>query len=224
MVEDRREQRFSGERAERRSPAEGTEDLKLAHAVSEAFRLGAVRGPLSPAAAGWGGNNSVSRLVTAIGVWAIKRHGWRPPSSARASAAFAIEMAAHVGDVPMARPVPTADGQCWAEIDGQLYRCHEWVDGEAKDNKTTSVLNAEQMGAIVARLHGLRIPCPPAEPNTAEQAIGAQRWNDLAAAGRIRAAPWADRLTTMVGAIAALAAEPGPLRKGEKSWSAAMAT
>lgn len=180
--------------------------------LAEIFGLGVAKGPPVQVAAGWGGHNTVSRFVTSTGVWALKRHGWRlPPNGASAFAiAFAVELDACAGGVPMARPVPTTDGQCWAEIDGHLYRCHEWVDGQAKQNETTSVLDAAAMGGIVAHLHGLRIPCPPPASGAAGRGLGRQRWENMAAAGHARGAPWASRLSSTIQAFAALDTQPGP--------------
>lgn len=161
-----------------------------------------------PTAAGWGGYNTVSRFVTATGVWCVKRHGWGPIPEA--GSAFAIELQAHDGGVPMARPVPTTDGRCWAEIDGHLYRCHQWVEGEVKHNEATSVADANSMGIIVGHLHGLRIPCPPPNLMTSERAVGRRRWKDLAAAGGARGASWAERLSGAVEIFGALDGQPGP--------------
>lgn len=176
--------------------------------VADAFDLGTTSSPLALAASGWGGHNTVSRLVTSAGVWAVKRYGWRVPP--RASDAVRIEAAAYLGGVPMARPMPTIDGRYWCEIGGHLYRCHEWVDGEAKQNETTSAVDARAMGAVVAHVHALRIPVDPDAP-CGDMESG---WEDLARAGIARDAPWAIRLRDAVKDFQALDGQPTPVRMG----------
>ncbi len=184
--------------------------MGLAEEIAVTFALGDVLGELEPAALGWGGHNTVFRLETATGSWAIKRLGRRP--SPEAEAAFAIEMAAFEGGVPMPSPVPTTDGTCWAEIGRVLFRCHRWIDGNAKENEETSPSEARAMGQIVAQLHGLAIPCrPPPEHN---RLMDADRWMSLAAAGRNRRTGWANRIAQEVESLARIAAGPTPAQLG----------
>lgn len=191
--------RLSGEHVSK------TPRVTLEADIAGAFGLGVPSSSLVLAASGWGGHNTVSRLVTSTGVWAVKRHGWQEVPDA--SRAVRIELAAYVGGVPMARPVPATDGQCWREIGGQAYRCHEWLQGEAKQNETTSAVDALAMGAVVARLHGLRIPCLP--PHSSIGTNG-RSWEDLARAGLSRDAPWATRLRDAARMFQALDSQPTP--------------
>ncbi len=177
--------------------------------IAAEFDLGTVSSPLVLAASGWGGHNTVSRLVTSAGIWAVKRYGWQ--ELPRSSQAVSIEVAAYVGGVPMARPIPASDGRYWCEIGGHLYRCHEWLHGEAKRNETTSPLEAWAMGAVVAQVHGLRIPCgSPVAPSGAK----ARSWEDLVRAGLARGASWATALRGAAKDFEALDGRPTPAVMG----------
>ena len=101
-------------------------------------------------------------------------------ADARSRGAFAIETEAYQRGVPMARPVPASDGRCWATIDDHVYRCHEWVEGEAKRNEESSVREAGAMGAIVAQLHGLRIPCSVEGRGPQRERTSRQHWDEAA--------------------------------------------
>ncbi len=182
----------------------------LAEEIALTFALGDVRDDLVPAALGWGGHNKVFRLETATGSWAIKQLGRRPAPDAEA--AFAIEMAAYEGGVPMAPPVPTTAGGCWAEIGPVLFRCHGWVDGSAKENEETSPPEARAMGRIVAQLHRLAIPCSLRRER--DLSMDADRWMRLATAGRGRHTGWANRIVEQVESLARIAAGPTPAELG----------
>lgn len=184
--------------------------MDLAAQIASTFELGRVRGSLVLAALGWGGHNKVFRLETADGMWAIKQLGRHLPADGEW--AFAIETAAWMGGVPMAPPVATAEGRCWAEIGGQLLRCHGWIDGRAKENAETSAAEAAAMGHIVAHLHRLAIPCPPSRP--ARVAADAERWRRLAAAGLRRRCRWAGTVDDHVERLAIIAGGPSPAELG----------
>lgn len=183
------------------------EDGGLGTQIAEAFGLGEPLGPLVPAAEGWGGHNVVFRLETTVGSWAVKRHGRRP--HADPTAAFAIEVAAHAGGVPMAVPVATIAGFGWAEIGGVLFRCHEWIDGASRQNEETSSTDARAMGRIVAHLHGLRIPAPDPRPPSP---VDRERLAALARAGR--GAHWAARLAQALDQVGAIAGHRRPVELG----------
>jgi hypothetical protein len=63
-------------------------------------------------------------------------------------------MSAYRAGVPLAPPVVSTDGGCWATINGQLFRSHRWIDGRVKQNQETVPGEAAAMGRIVAPLHG----------------------------------------------------------------------
>ena len=179
--------------------------------LAQTFDLGSVHGPLVRAADGWGGHNQVFRLETSTGTWAIKRYG-RPLDDVSESG-FDVERAAWEGGVPMPRPIPTADGRCWAVLDdGSPYRCHEWIDGTARENEDTTPAEAGAMGRIVAHLHGLRLPADP--PSTPAIDL-AGRVEAALASGRARQAVWADTLVAHLSLVIAIADQPGPTDLGD---------
>jgi Ser/Thr protein kinase RdoA (MazF antagonist) len=200
-------------RGNRRCPvalAGKTRGVELAAEIAVTFALGKVHEPLVPAAVGWGGHNKVFRLETRSGSWAIKQLG-RPPAP-DPEAAFAIEMAAYEGGVPMAPPVATTTGRCWAEIGGALFRCHRWIDGSAKENAETSPPEAAAMGRVVAHIHRLAIACSP--PPESQIRIDAQRWRALAAAGERRGCGWAKTLAGAIETVVRIADGPTPAQLG----------
>lgn len=78
----------------------------------------------------------------------------------------AIELAAAGAGIRMPRPVLTPGGEALADIaDGDgggtvTVRVHTWVDAEPVDQGTTDAGLSARVGAVLARLHGLPIPCP----------------------------------------------------------------
>lgn len=145
-------------------------------AVCERFGLGTLRALPRVAASGWGGHNRMWRLETAAGVIAVKEVRRELPVDTEAP--YRIELAAHDAGIPSAKPIPSVDGTCFSVVDGAAIRCHEWVAGKAKANEDTSSAEAQAMGAIVARLHGLRID---AAPTVSASSFGRHHWLDLAA-------------------------------------------
>jgi Ser/Thr protein kinase RdoA (MazF antagonist) len=169
-------------------------------AITAAFGLGNARGPLRLAAEGWLGHNRVYRLDAAHGSFAVKHYGRPVDDETPPERGFAIELAAYDGGVPMPHPIATVDGQCWALIGQHWYRCHEWVDGTAKNNEDTSAADAEAMGRLVAHLHGLAIPAGELRPSPDWRL----RLEALLSAGRARHAVWADQLAAGLDQLCAM--------------------
>lgn len=165
--------------------------------LAERFQLGTCLAAPVPAAHGWGDHNTLWKLRTSEGVWAIKQVARRLPNDT--ASPFAIEMAAHLAGIPSPRPVASADGNCYALLDGVPFRCHEWVDGQAKVNEDVSPVEARRMGERVSRLHGLSIPAtPPAE----SVLFSNDEWRALASRGLERSAPWAELMKREASTLA----------------------
>lgn len=194
-----------------RSMGDGCETatVTLSAEIAATFSLGGVEQPLILVAEGWGGHNRMFRLETTGGSWAVKRQARQVADDPEG--AFIIEMAAMAGGVSMARPVAAKDGRCWASIDGRQFRCHAWVDGEAKQNEETSTAEAAAMGRIVGQLHGLEIPCAPPLRSPAMDPV---RWSVIAAAGRARAAPWVDQLCEGLDQLVTISGQARPTDLG----------
>lgn len=131
----------------------------VAEKLAEEFGLGSVLVPPTQKAAGWGAHNLLWRLETDEGTWAIKQNG--RALSDDVERAFAIERTAHAGGVACPRPKASVSGTCYVTVGTIAYRCHEWIDGVAKNNEDVTFTEAKAMGALVARLHGLQIPVAP---------------------------------------------------------------
>jgi len=175
-----------------------------AEQIADSFDLGTPLRPMAEAARGWGGLNVVYRLDTNRGSWAVKAMV-RELDDLHAER-LEIELAAWERGISMPRPVVGPDGQACAGIDGTTYRCHEWVAGRAKENEGTTAAEAEQMGYLVASLHGLALPFSPRFDEQHDQHADAT-WASLAEAGAARGAVWAGRLVDELDTVAGLASD-----------------
>src|SRR5207302_11471759 len=122
--------------------------------LTRVFDLGVPVGPAEWMTSGWGGHNHLWCLATSHGRWAIKEVGREP--SLDPDDTLALELAAYSGGIPIPRPIPTTSGRCFALLDGRRYRCHEWVDGMALPSHGHTRATAAAVGAMLARVHGLR--------------------------------------------------------------------
>lgn len=164
--------------------------------VWEKFALGAPTATPAVAAAGWGGRNRVWRVETDRGVFAMKDtiDELLPDQP---DAALRIELAAHAAGVPCPRPVLSINGAVFENVGGRWYRCHEWIDGSAKENEDTTADDARRMGRVVAQLHLLLIDAGPSQTAPFERS----HWLDLAA--RSPDALWSVLVRDHVDAIVA---------------------
>jgi Ser/Thr protein kinase RdoA (MazF antagonist) len=145
--------------------------------VYEAFGLGVATTAPVVAAAGWGGRNRVWRVETDRGVFAVK-DTIAELLPEQPDAALRIELAAHAAGVPCPAPILSINGAVFEEVGGRWYRCHDWVEGSAKQNEDTTPDDARRMGRVVAQLHILGID---AGPITAAVPVERSHWLDLAA-------------------------------------------
>jgi len=132
-----------------------------ADAIAERFGVGRPLGEPVVAASGWGERNRVWRFETTVGVFAIKDTiaALLPED---VDEAFRIECLAHDAGIPSPAPVSSVTGSSVESVDGRWFRCHRWIDGNAKLNEDTTTDDAHAMGEVVAALHGLEIPAGPA--------------------------------------------------------------
>ncbi len=141
-------------------------DDATVRAICELFDLGAPRGASTPVSGGL--TNHMWRLTTARGVFAVKqmnRDFDQPDYVAWYDRAFTLEQACFAAGVPMPRPIPVAaTGRCLGELRGaegrpMTVRVHAWADGVKLDNAAAyPVDDIARVGAILARIHALRMP------------------------------------------------------------------
>lgn len=179
-------------------------------AVCDAFGLGTPIGTMTAVAGGL--SHRMWRLASSRGDFAVKelnRNFDDPGYMPWFERAFAVEMAALDAGVPLPRPVPAAaTGACLAELPSAgrrptTVRVHEWLDGVTVPMDAHDPAVAAQVGAILARLHALRLPTPV---TIAEMlcAHGDEHWRGLA--NRLEAAnvAWAPQLSATLAIIAEL--------------------
>ncbi len=157
-------------------------------AVSETFRLGAVRACRYLAD---GRMNRNWRLDCDRGRFALKELVDADPATARRNLGL-LDHLAEAG-VPVPRAVPTAEGDTLAEIDGHAYYATSWVTGEHLTGADMTSAQAEHMGEVIGRIHraladtraGLPEARRPLAPVTGPTAARAEceRFLSLIAAG-----------------------------------------
>jgi len=176
-----------------------------------AFGLGKVVRPMAVAARGWGDHNTVYRLHTTRGSFAVK--AMEREMDELMVERFDIEVAAFNGAIPVPRPVPAGSGGPCAQVGGVQVRCHHWVTGAAKTNEDTAPEECRHMGSIVANLHLLGLPWSPRfDRQVADDSLS---WVELAEAGARRRARWALPLTENLVTLEAISASAQQWRDNE---------
>ncbi|MEZ5220370.1 MAG: phosphotransferase [Ilumatobacteraceae bacterium] len=165
--------------------------------MCETFGLGVATAAPVVAAAGWGGRNRVWRVETDRGVFAVK-DTTAELLPEQPDAAFTIELVAHAARVLCPSPILSIYGAVFEEVGGRWYRCHEWVEGSAKQNEDTTPEDARGMGRVVAQLHLLGID---AGPGPAPVPFERSHWLDLAA--RSPTSAWSPLVRNNLDAIVA---------------------
>ncbi|WP_250000566.1 aminoglycoside phosphotransferase family protein [Actinoplanes sp. M2I2] len=115
-------------------------------------------GPLSgtPARVAGGLSNEMWRVSTSLGDFAIKRmvvNAHLPSFVDNVEAAFRVEQRAYAAGVPMPAPVvEPGSGRALVRVDGDLYRVHQWVDGQAAQG------SSGQAAELLAGIHAVGRP------------------------------------------------------------------
>lgn len=142
------------------------EDVTAAR-IARAYALGHVRGHARAVPGAF--SHRVWRLTTDKGRWAVKvfdrtvDHARSPGWREAMDHAVAIELAAGRAGLTLPRPVFTG-GAALAEVDGLCVRVHEWAEGEPVPHGTRDPLLAARIGAHLATLHRLPVPCDQDAP------------------------------------------------------------
>ena len=152
---------------------------------------------------GW--SNRVFRLTTTHADLAVKHlrnawgeprwrdwlaEGWRLELAARAAGVLAPEPVAVPGTTECVADVPRRDGGGTVPV-----RVHAWVDAARLPREPVTLMQAQEVGGIVACIHGLgALPLRPELYDSRSRRATADSWPDLVSRARAAEAPWADQL------------------------------
>jgi Ser/Thr protein kinase RdoA (MazF antagonist) len=170
--------------------------------AAERFGLGA---PVAPPERRHGGVNGLWRVRTERGEFAVHAMHPRPAIVERCEAVMAVERAAAGTGVRLAAPVPDPEtGRAAVVFVGaaEPVVVHEWVDAEPVHVDRCPPALYRQLGASVARIHGLEAGTPPGQDTLSVRTTAAE-WTELAGAARARGFDWADELTVGAGELEA---------------------
>jgi len=177
-------------------------DHGVAGALARIFGLGQVQ-DVALAARGWVSLNVTWRLLTSSGAWALKEVTREARDHLEAAAA--IELAASRLGVAAPRIVRAETGSVTAVIDGRVFRCHEFVDGDRPGDDLRR-RDAVSVGEALGRIHA---PALTFDPRLMTQVVfGEDHWKALIERGERAAATW-------TGAL--IAALPGILRAEDEA-------
>ena len=177
-------------------------------AIAAVFDLGTARRFIGPVARGVLGQ--IWRLETDRGPWAVKEW-FEAPDAAEIEAGSAFQVAAMAYGVPAPPVIRSIQGDLLALVDGVVVAVQGWVDLRERD----PMIDATSVGSVLAALH--HVPFDNGQPLDAwyTEAIGSDRWNELADSLLAAGAPFAEQLESMVdelGALDELVVPPRDLR------------
>lgn len=160
-----------------------------------------------------GNINQIARLITDRGAFAVKVMNPDPALTGFVDSterAFRFESAAFDAGVAAPRPIPTTDGRCLAAIPtggapDALVRVHEWVDGVALQQAVHPPATATHVGAIIARIHALRI-APDDGQHEWLRDFGVAHWEALTERIERSHFDWAWQYRAMLSDVAAIEA------------------
>ncbi|MEU0659930.1 phosphotransferase [Streptomyces lavendulocolor] len=94
------------------------------------------------------------RLSTTHGAYFLKQH-LDAPTADRATIVrqHRATQRLHALGVPVAPPLPDAEGETVAEIDGRCYALHPWVDGRHRAGAQLSEAGSRRLGALLGLVH-----------------------------------------------------------------------
>jgi Ser/Thr protein kinase RdoA (MazF antagonist) len=169
--------------------------------LASRFGLGRPSGPTTPVARGVMGR--VWSLETDRGRWAVKvLFDWADAAGAETD--VALQEAASAAGVALPRPVRSPAGAIVETVGGRRWRAHAWVDLAPPPAPPVGPALASQVGALLARLHGLAMPAPAAISPWFTRQPPAARWSGLLAGATEARAPWARALREAMPAIGEL--------------------
>jgi Phosphotransferase enzyme family len=173
-------------------------------ALLAAFDLGPW-GRLSDGPVASGRLDSIWRLDTVAGSWAVKQVGDVPEEELAAILEGAgFQEAAQAGGVPTPEVLRTREGKLIADLSVRV-RLHRWVDLREPDVD----LDPVDLGRLVAALHQVDFAGSIGLDPWYTEPVGAARWSELVSALRARHAAFAEELEALVPELVALEAYLG---------------
>lgn len=166
-------------------------DRGLARAVAERYGLGEVRGEMRSVARPDESGRRWS-LTTGRGRWAVRTMDtWHPVVDAETG--VALQQAAARAGVLLPAPVRSRAGAIVESVGGHEWRVTEWRHSGPPLAAPVSSATAQQVGRILATIHGLRLPVDRISPWHSMR-LSPVPWPDLAATALARRTEWADLL------------------------------
>ncbi|QGV79557.1 phosphotransferase [Streptomyces ficellus] len=94
------------------------------------------------------------RLATTHGAYFLKQH-LDAPTADRATIVrqHRATQRLHALGVPVAPPLPDAEGDTVAEIDGRCYALHPWVEGSHRGGAQLTATGSRRLGALLGLVH-----------------------------------------------------------------------
>ena len=165
--------------------------------TDEARRLAHLGTPHRPMTrVGGKGFNRLHRLDTDQGSFAVKLLNQDRPKPYPHADVFRLERAAFEAGIPMPEPI-SADA---------TMVVHRWVDGEPVPEAPVSHAFANEIGAILARLHALDVAWPDVRVDDDDGGDPAPRdWPELARRAAASGQPWAEELAAHAETLVAIA-------------------
>jgi Ser/Thr protein kinase RdoA (MazF antagonist) len=163
-------------------------DAGLTQAIAETFALGRPTTPLRSIAQG----NEVGRpwaFDTARGRWSVKQlNSWFDASNAETD--VRLQTAASEAGIVLPTPVRSQSGAVVACIDGGNWRVNAWIESGPPLSAPVSAPIARQAGAVLARLHNLKLTTDRPPDRWGRPLRTPDEWQALSAHAVEDHAPW----------------------------------
>jgi Ser/Thr protein kinase RdoA (MazF antagonist) len=177
-------------------------DPSLAREVAQRFGLGAVAGEMRSVAR----PDHLGRhwsLTTDRGRWSVRSlENWWPIVDVEAE----VGLQSAVADAGVALPLPvrSASGSIVEEFAGGRWRVNEWRHSGPVLSAPASAAVTREVGAILATIHGLRLPVDRISP-WHDRLLAGVGWGELVERARAAGVPWAELLSQTVRSLEGIA-------------------
>lgn len=182
--------------------------------AAQRFGLGPLTGPPTPVAEAW--SNDVVRINTDNGDFALKIFPADLPVDRRDALVRAIgfeRLVLERGDLPLPRPVTSAEGEWLIEVPSpagpRLARCHAWVEGTPGSRAPNSPDLIRSAGHYLGALHGMH---HPGGDSSALPGVDTERWQRGVTGALDAAFPWAPAMADLTPLVQELASDVEDVR------------